>query len=404
MLPTGRLRQTDRMEASARGGGRPEDGALRPETAVISLGRPAAVADGPLNVPITPASALQAGGTAGYARDGHAPWAALEEVIGALEGGRALSFSSGMAAATAAIGLFAPGAVIVAPTVAYMDVRRSLVRLQEAGRAEVRFVDITDTEAVIAACDGADVLWLESPTNPLLGIADLPSLLAMARERRMLSVVDNTFATPLLQRPLELGADVVVHSATKAIGGHADLLLGAVVVADDTHFAALREARKLGGATPGSLECFLCLRGLRTLPLRLERAQRNASVLAERLSDHSEVSEVRYPGLASHPQHQRCRDTLGGPGFMLTFRVRGGAARADALVEAVTVLTHATSLGGVESTLERRARYPGERGIVPEDLLRVSVGCEHVEDLWADLDQALLDTAGVASDAVPEPG
>jgi cystathionine gamma-synthase len=365
---------------------------LRPETLVIGLGRPAAVPDGPLNVPITPASALQAGGPAGYARDGHAPWAALEEVIGALEGGRALTFSSGMAAATAAIGLLPEGAVVVAPTVAYMDVRRSLLRLQEAGRAEVRLVDVTDTDAVLAACAGADVLWLESPTNPLLGIADLPRLCAAARERRMLCVVDNTFATPLLQRPLELGADVVVHSATKALGGHSDLLLGAVVAAGDDRFAALREARELGGATPGALESYLCLRGLRTLPLRVERAQRNAGVLAERLSDHPEVAEVRYPGLASHPQHQRSRDTLAGPGFMLTVRARGGAARADALVNAVRVLTHATSLGGVETTLERRARYPAEQGIVPEDLLRVSVGIEHVDDLWADLEQALAST------------
>ena len=392
------------MNPGARWDGEVKGGALRRETAVISLGRPAAVADGPLNVPITPASALQAGGVSGYAREGHVPWTALEEVIGALEGGRALTFSSGMAAATAAIGLFPVDAVVVAPAVAYMDVRRSLVRLHEAGRGEVRFVDITDTDAVIAACDGADVLWLESPTNPLLGIADLPYLCAAAREREMLSVVDSTFATPLLQRPLELGADVVVHSATKAIGGHADLLLGAVVVADDAHFAALREARELGGATPGALESFLCLRGLRTLPLRLERAQRNASILAERLSEHPEVSEVRYPGLRSHPQHQLCRDTLAGAGFMLTFRVRGGAPRADALVNAVTVLTHATSLGGVETTLERRARYPAERGIVPDDLLRVSVGCEHVEDLWADLQQALSGTVDLRPDADPEGG
>jgi len=208
-------------------------------------------------------------------------------------------------------------------------------------------------------------------------------------------VVDNTFATPLLQRPLELGADVVVHSATKAMGGHSDLLLGAAVAADKKHLAALREARELGGATPGALEAFLCLRGLRTLALRLERAQHNAGVLAERLDGHPDVYEVRYPGLASHPQHQRSRDTLAGAGFMLTFRVRGGAARADALVDAVSVLTHATSLGGVETTLERRARYPAERGIVPDDLLRVSVGCEHVEDLWADLKQALASTAGL---------
>jgi cystathionine gamma-synthase len=233
------------------------------------------------------------------------------------------------------------------------------------------------------------VLWLESPTNPLLGVADLPRLCAAARDRDLLCVVDNTFATPLLQRPLELGADVVIHSATKAIGGHSDLLLGAAIVRDDAHLRALRHTRELGGATPGALETYLCLRGLRTLPLRLERAQHNGAVLAQRLSDHPEVHEVRYPGLASHPQHDRARSTLGGSGFMLTFRVRGGAARADALVNAVRVFTHATSLGGVESTLERRARYPSERSVVPEDLLRVSVGCEHVEDLWQDLEQAL---------------
>ena len=377
------------MDLHGRGDGAAREGVLHPETMAISLGRPAPVPDGPLNVPITPASALQAGGAAGYARDGHAPWAALEEVLGALEGGRALTFASGMAAATAAIGLFPPGAVVVAPAVAYMDVRRSLLRRHEAGGGEVRFVDVTDTDAVIAACEGAGVLWLESPTNPLLGIADLPRLCGVARERGILTVVDNTFATPLLQRPLALGADVVVHSATKAMGGHSDLLLGAVVVADEARFAALREARELGGATPGALEAYLCLRGLRTLPLRLERAQRSAGVLAERLSGHPDVTEVRYPGLPSHPQHQRSRDTLAGPGFMLTFRVRGGAARADALVDAVAVLVHATSLGGVETTLERRARYPAEQGIVPDDLLRVSVGCEHVDDLWSDLERAL---------------
>ena len=363
--------------------------AWRPETAVIALGRPPAIADGPLNVPVTPASALQAGGVSGYARDGHAPWEALEEVLGALEGGQALTFASGMAAASAAMRLFDASPVIVAPEVAYMDVRRALLEMQEVGRARVRLVDVTDTEAVLAACEGATVLWLESPTNPLLGVADLPRLCAAARDRDLLCVVDNTFATPLLQRPLELGADVVIHSATKAIGGHSDLLLGAAIVRDDAHLRALRDARELGGATPGALETYLCLRGLRTLPLRLERAQHNGAVLAQRLSDHPEVHEVRYPGLASHPQHDRARSTLGGSGFMLTFRVRGGAARADALVNAVRVFTHATSLGGVESTLERRARYPSERSVVPEDLLRVSVGCEHVEDLWQDLEQAL---------------
>lgn len=370
---------------------------LRPETVVITLGRPPAVADGPLNVPVSPASALQAGGASGYARAGHMPWRALEEVLGALEGGQAVTFASGMAAASATMRLFAAGSVIVAPEVAYMDVRRALLESAEAGGGRVRLVDVTDSDAVLAACEGAGVLWLESPTNPLLGIADLPRLCAAAREQDLLCVVDNTFATPLLQRPLELGADVVIHSATKAIGGHSDLLLGAAIVRDDARLRVLRDARALGGATPGALETYLCLRGLRTLPLRLERAQRNAAILAARLSEHPEVHEVRYPGLASHPQHARARRTLGGSGFMLTFRVRGGAERADALVGAVRIFTHATSLGGVESTLERRARYPAERALVPEDLLRVSVGCEHVEDLWRDLEQA-LETSGSAGD------
>jgi cystathionine gamma-synthase len=383
------------MAARARRGGGVsvsfEAGGLRLETVAIRAGRPAPTPEGPLNVPITPAAALHPGGVSDYARDGHPPWRALEEVIGALEGGHALAFSSGMAAATAAISLFPPQPTVVAPEVAYMHVRHSLRQLQELGRAQLRLVDVTDSEAVIAACEGADVLWLESPTNPLLGVADLPRLCAFAREREILCVVDNTFATPLLQRPLSLGADVVVHSATKAMGGHSDLLLGATVVRDDQHRHVLHETRHISGATPGALETYLCLRGLRTLPLRLERSQANAEVLAQRLSEHPDVHEVRYPGLASHPQHDRARATLAGSGFMLTFRVRGGAARADALVDKVQVLIHATSLGGVETTLERRARYPEERGI-PEDLLRVSVGCEHAEDLWQDLQQALAAT------------
>lgn len=341
---------------------------LHPDTLAISTGRPPAVPDGPLNLPITPASALHPGGASGYSRDGHAPWTALEEAIGALEGGRAVIFSSGMAACTAAMGLFPSQPVVVAPTVAYMSVREGLERLG----GEVRSVDVTDADAVVEACDGADALWLESPTNPLLGIADLPRLCAHARERGILSVVDNTLCTPLLQRPLAMGADVVVHSATKAIGGHSDLLLGAAVVTEADHVVRLHETRTVTGATPGALEVFLCLRGLRTLPLRLERMQRNATVLAERLSGHPAVLEVRHPS----------------PGFMLTFRVDGGAARADAVLERLALLVHATSLGGVETTIERRAKYPAERHI-PGDLLRVSVGCEHVEDLWHDLAQAL---------------
>ena len=365
---------------------------LHVETQLIAGGRPPATPDGPLNEPITPASALHPG-EVGYAR-GEAPaWHALEQVIGQLEGGEAVTFASGMAAASAAFTLFAPRPTIVAPSVSYQHVRASLQQLQDTGRAELRLVDVTDADAVIAACEGADALWLESPTNPLLGIADLPTLCAFAREREILCVVDNTLATPLGQRPLELGAHVVMHSATKAMGGHSDLLLGAAVTREPELLDGLRHARSHGGATPGSLEVFLCLRGLRTLALRYGRAQENAGVLAQRLSTHPEVSEVRYPGLPGDPGYDRARAVMDSPGFMLTFSVTGGAARADALLERLRVLRHATSLGGVETLIERRARYPIEQGIVPENLLRVSVGCEHADDLWDDLAQALAATA-----------
>ena len=365
---------------------------LRPETELIAGGRPEVVPDGPLNVPISPASALHPGGESGYARGGSPAWDALETVVGRLENGHAVAFASGMAAAHGAFRLFPPHPTVVAPEVAYMAVRESLQIEHDAGRADVRFVDVTDTAVVKATCDGADVLWLESPTNPLLGIADLPELCEFARARGILTVVDNTLATPLGQRPLTLGADVVMHSGTKAMGGHSDLLIGFAVGRTPELGVELHEARHLAGATPGALETFLCLRGLRTLALRLERSQANATVLAERLEGHPEVHEVRYPGLASHPQADLAGRIMAGPGFMLTFRVHGGAERADSFVDALRVLTHATSLGGVETLIERRARYPAERHI-PADLLRVSVGCEHVEDLWEDLDGALAATA-----------
>src|SRR5437764_1270978 len=242
-----------------------------------------------------------------------------------------------------------------------MAVRESLQIEHDLGRADVRFVDITGTAAVKAACDGANVLWLESPTNPLLGIADLPELCAFARERGILTIVDNTLATPLGQRPLTLGADVVMHSGTKAMGGHSDLLIGFAVGRTPELGAELHEARHLAGATPGALETFLCLRGLRTLSLRLERSQANAAVLAERLEGHPQVHEVRYPGLASHPQAGLAGRIMAGPGFMLTFRVHGGAERADSFVDALRVLTHATSLGGVGPARGRRPIGKGAR-------------------------------------------
>jgi cystathionine gamma-synthase len=217
----------------------------------------------------------------------------------------------------------------------------------------------------------ADMLWIESPSNPLLEVADLAAICAAPRRAGTRVVVDNTFATPLLQRPLDLGADVVVHSATKLIGGHSDLLLGAAVTADPGELERLREVRGRNGATPGMLECFLALRGARTLSLRLRQAQASAQELAAWLDHHAAVTRVRYPGF----------------GTIVSFELKDAAA-ADGACRATRIIRHATSLGGIETSMERRSAHPGQEHI-PPGLIRLSVGCEDLEDLWSDLERAL---------------
>jgi cystathionine gamma-synthase len=269
----------------------------------------------------------------------------------------------------------------------YTGTRALLGAREAAGKDEVARVDIADTGAVLAACAGADLLMVEMPSNPMMAVAELDALCDGAHRAGALVAVDSTLATPLLLRPLEHGADIVVHSATKFIGGHSDLLMGIAVTRDQALAEHLREGRRLLGTTPGALEVYLALRGLRTLPVRLERAQASAQVLAERLAAHPQVPRVRYPGLPDDPGHERASRLMDGFGAILSFEVAGGAAQADRVCEAVQVLTHATSLGGVETLIERRARYEYEA--TPEALLRLSVGVEHVEDLWADLERAL---------------
>ncbi len=363
-------------------------GGLRAETIAITSGREPPLPDGPLNVPLVLASSFHAGGSTPYAREGNPTWTAFEQAVGALEGGDAVSFSSGMGAIAAILEDVPLGGRVVLPTVAYMEVRSLLRQRADADRLEAVQVDITDTEVALHACEGAALLWIESPTNPLLGVADMAALCQGARRLGALAVVDSTLATPILQRPLTAGADVVLHSATKFIGGHSDLLLGVAITSDERRAARLRQVREMTGGTPGSLEAWLALRGIRTLPLRIAQAQTTAQVLAERLSAHPAVVSVRYPGLSTDPGHQRAARDMDGFGAMLAFEVSGGAPRADAVCASVRVLTHATSLGGVETLIERRARWPAEAGISPS-LLRVSVGCEHVEDLWTDLERAL---------------
>jgi cystathionine gamma-synthase len=371
-----------------------EQARLRPETVAVKAGRGPGQPGDALGPPLVMASTFRAGAEREYARtDGTPTWRAFEEAVGQLEGGDAVGFATGMATAAAVLDTLPVGARVVYPAVSYLGVRRLLDRHAESGRLEATGVDITDTDAAIAALDAADLLWIETPTNPLVGIADLERLCAEAGDRGVASVVDNTFATPLLQRPLALGGDVVVHSATKLIGGHSDLLLGVAVARGAEWAQRLRGVRHDTGATPGGLEAWLALRGLRTLPVRLERMQATALELARRLGEHPAVTRVFYPGLADHPGHELARRQMDGFGTMLAFCVEGGADRADAVCAAVELITNATSLGGVETLIENRAAAPGEEHL-PEGLIRVSVGCEHPEDLWADLEGALAVSAG----------
>lgn len=362
-----------------------------PAAATIAVhgGRPEQVPDAPLSVPPVLASTYVEGGAVGYGRNGNPTWTALEDVVGALEGGRALAFASGMAAVAAVLDLSPEGSVVVAPEVCYSGTSTLFGRLQTQRQFQIRRVDIADTDTTAVALEGATLLWAESPTNPTLTVADLPALFMAARQRGVTICADNTFATPLNQRPLDLGADVVVHSLTKFLAGHADVVLGAAVTRDDATYDRLLEHRTYHGGIPGPAEAWLALRGIRTLHLRVERSQHNAAVLASRLSAHPAVEQVRYPGLPDDPGHERALRQMRGFGAVIAIEIRGGAAAADAVCAATRLWVPATSLGGVESTLERRRRWPEESPAVPESLIRLSVGIEDVEDLWDDLAEAL---------------
>ncbi|MCP2264342.1 trans-sulfuration enzyme family protein [Promicromonospora thailandica] len=374
-------------------------GALAPATLAVAAGRPAREQGGHVNPSVPMNSTYVSRGVVtpdelSYARGDNDAWHPFEEALGALEGGSSILFSSGMAAIAAVFSLVPDGGTLVLPRHAYQAGMVLARQVSERHGVTLRYVDIADTDAVVAALDGADLLLAESPTNPMLEVADLPAVLGAARAKGVRSVVDNTFATPLGQRPLEHGADVVLHSVTKYLAGHSDVVLGALVTRDAALATTLRDHRTLHGAIAGPFETWLALRGLRTLALRFERAQANAAELARRLAEHPEVAEVRHPSLPGDPGHERATAQMNGYGAILGVRPApragtGEVARADAVVDAVRLWLPATSLGGVESMLERRRRWGTEATTVPEDLLRLSVGIEDVEDLWADLDQAL---------------
>lgn len=356
-----------------------DDEPLHPETIAVIAGRPARAPGAPLNAPIVPASTYHHGGDLVYARDGNPGWEALERALGELEHGHAVTFASGMAATTAVLDEVPRGARVLAQRAPYYGVAELLRERAARGLVELQTHDTLTADGIAGTIEGAALVWIESPTNPMLDLVDLPAVIAVARRAGALVAVDNTFSTPLGQTPLTLGADLAVHSVTKLIGGHSDLLLGAVVAADPAFHRRLLDRRQATGATPGALEAYLALRGLRTLPARFSRAQSTARQLAARLGDHPAVRRVRYPG----------------SGTIVSFETAGSGDDAAAVCEAARLIVDATSLGGVETTMERRARYASERiAGTPETLIRLSAGLEHPDDLWHDLERALAVVPG----------
>jgi cystathionine gamma-synthase len=343
--------------------------------------------------PLVPASIYVSQGSPspgrGYGREGNPGWEALELALGGLEGAEAVAFASGQAASMALMLALAPGRErIVLPHDGYYGGRVLAARLRPHGAVPVP-VDLQDLAAVERELTAAPaVLWAETPTNPLLRVADLARLGALAAAAGAPMVVDNTVATGLLQRPLEAGATASLYSLTKAVSGHSDVILGAVVSRDADLLATLRTWRSSGGGIPGPFEAWLALRGLKTLPLRIARQSASATAVAGHLAGHPRVAAVHYPALDQATSELARRQMPDGFGPLLSFEVTpGNAEAADKVVASSRLILPATSFGGVESTWERRARWPGETA--PAGLIRLSVGVEPAADLITDIDQAL---------------
>lgn len=327
-----------------------------------------------------------------YIRDSNPTQSRLEEALAASEGGEAaLFFASGLAACAAVFQTLPAGAHVLHPDDVYHGVRDLAQDFLPRWGCTATAVDMADPGAVRAALrPETRMIWAETPSNPLLNILDLAALAEIARDHGALLAVDNTFATPILQRPLELGADVSVHSATKYMGGHSDVQGGAVVLRERAPLLdALTHVRQVVGGVASPFNAWLVLRGLRSLACRVERHAANALAVARALAGHSALEAVHYPGLEAHPGHDVARRQMSAFGGMLSLQVRGGCEAAIAVASRVELFANATSLGGVESLIEHRASSEGPHSETPENLLRVSVGLEHPDDLIADLEQAL---------------
>lgn len=329
-----------------------------------------------------------------YSREENPNRETLEKCLAALEGGKeALVFSSGLAVVNAVMQAMEPGDHLIFPDDVYYGLRRVIGEVFAEWKLESTFVDMTDLDAVSAAAmkPNTRLLWVESPSNPMLRVADLSAIAQIARKANAISICDGTFTTPVIQQPFDFGIDMVMHSTTKFIAGHSDVVGGALITKYDNYlFERARKSQKYGGAVPSPFDCWLTRRGVDTLVLRVRQHAANAGRIAEFLEGHAAVERTLYPGLSSHPQHQLARTQMpGGFGGMLSVQVRGGKQEAMGVAARVRIFTRATSLGGTHSLIEHRASVEGPKSKTPANLLRLSVGIENVDDLMADLDQAL---------------
>jgi cystathionine gamma-synthase len=326
-----------------------------------------------------------------YSRSSNPNRSLLENVLAMLEGGaEAAAFSSGNAAGMSVFQSLPPGTHIIAPDDMYHGLRNQLKNLF-AGILAFDFIDINNTDVLQSFIKPeTGLIWIETPSNPLLKLTDIKKIVAVARAKNIKVAVDNTFATPICQQPLALGADLVMHSTTKYFGGHSDLMGGALITKEKTDWwLKIRQVQEMGGAIPSPMDCYMLSRSIKTLPYRVRGHVNNAHLLAEFLESHPKVEQVMYPGLPSHPQHALAKEQMTAFGGMLSFTLKGGEAEARRVINGLHLFTKATSLGGVESLIEHRATMEGPDTKTPFNLLRVSVGLEHIDDLVEDMENAL---------------
>lgn len=371
---------------------------MRIETIAVHAGRKVEAGTGAVTPSIHLATTFERAPDGGYpqgyiyTRGGNPNRAMLEECLAALEGGvTAIAFSSGMAAIMSAFQALAPGDHVIAPKDVYHGTTRLLKEVMAPWGLDVTFVDMTDLAQVRGALrPKTRLVWAETPSNPLLKLTDIAAVAKLAHDAGALCACDNTWGSPVLQRPLSLGADIAVHATTKYLGGHGDVMGGVAVFQKADGFCErVRKVQVNGGAVPSPFDCWLVMRGIRTLPLRMRAHSKNALQVAQFLSDHPKVSAVHYPGLASHPGHILAMKQMDLFGGMLSFQVRGGRRAAMSVAAKARIFTRATSLGGTESLIEHRASIEGPETTTPDDLLRLSIGLEHPNDLVEDLVQAL---------------